>query len=85
MSVGLCQYLVEDDSDTRALEIAMATAEVPSLSDFAIRSTIHIHARCLHLMRHIMKAFVAGVVNTQAGAGDRLAAFADKTVARVKP
>ena len=40
MSVGLCQYLVEDDSDARALEIARTTAKVPSLTNFAICSTI---------------------------------------------
>jgi hypothetical protein len=31
-----------------------------------------------------MEAFVAGVVNTQPEANDRLIAFADKTAARVR-
>lgn len=85
MSVGLCQYLVEDDSDSRALEIANATAEAPSLSNFAICSTISHTRNMSALDASYMEAFVAGVVNTQADAGDRLAAFADKTAARVKP
>ena len=85
MSVGLCQYLVEDDSDTRALEIARATAEVPPLSNFAICSTISHTRNMSALDASYMEAFVAGVVNTQADTGDRLAAFADKTAARVRP
>ena len=85
MNVGLCQYLVEDDSDTKALEIARATAEVPSLSNFAICSTISHTRNMSALDASYMEAFVAGVVNTQADAGDRLAAFADKTAARVRP
>ena len=85
MSVGLCQYLVEDDSDSRALEIARATAEVPALSNFAICSTISHTRNMSALDASYMEAFVAGVVNTQADAGDRLAAFADKTASRVRP
>ena len=85
MSVGLCQYLVEDDSDTRALEIARATAGVPPLSNFAICSTISHTRNMSALDASYMEAFVAGVVNTQADAGDRLAAFADKTAPRVRP
>ncbi len=85
MSIGLCQYLVEDDSDSRALEIANATAEAPSLSNFAICSTISHTRNMSALDASYMEAFVAGVVNTQADASDRLAAFADKTAARVRP
>ena len=85
LSVGLCQYLVEGDSETKAMEIAKATAEVLPLSNFAICSAIS-HARNMSAMdASYMEAFVAGVVNTQPASNDRLAAFADKTAARVKP
>ena len=84
-TVGLCQYVVEDDSDAKAMEIARATASVPPLSNFAICSAIS-HARNMSALdASYMEAFVAGVVNTQPASNERLAAFADKTAARVKP
>ncbi|MEN0039702.1 MAG: crotonase/enoyl-CoA hydratase family protein [Pseudomonadota bacterium] len=84
MEVGLCQY-VEADSEAKALELAHACASVPPLSNFAICSAIS-HSRNMSAMdAAYMEAFVAGVVNTQEAAGDRLAAFADKTGARIKP
>ena len=85
INIGLCQYLVEEDSETRALEIAKAAAQAPSLSNFAICSTISHSRNMSALDASYMEAFVAGVVNTQADASDRLAAFADKTAARVRP
>ncbi|CAG0910152.1 unnamed protein product [Cyprideis torosa] len=85
LTVGLCQYLIEGDSETKAMEIARATAEVPALSNFAICSAIS-HTRNMSAMdASYMEAFVAGVVNTQPASNERLAAFANKTAARVKP
>ena len=85
LSVGLCQYLVEGDSEDRAMEIAKATASVPPLSNFAICSAIS-HTRNMSAFdASYMEAFVAGVVNTQSASNERLAAFADKSAARVKP
>ena len=85
VSVGLCQYLVEDDSEEKAMELAKATAEVPPLSNFAICSAISHTRNMSALDASYMEAFVAGVVNTQPASNERLAAFADKTAARVKP
>jgi len=85
MSVGLCQYLVEDNSEAKAMEIAKATASVLPLSNFAICSAISHTGNMSALDASYMEAFVAGVVNTQPESNARLAAFADKTAARVKP
>lgn len=84
VTVGLCQYLV-DDSEAKAMELAKATAEVPPLSNFAICSAISHTRNMSALDASYMEAFVAGVVNTQPASNERLAAFADKTAARVKP
>ena len=84
MEVGLCQY-VEDDCEAKAMDLARAIVEVPPLSNFAICSAIS-HSRNMSAMdAAYMEAFVAGVVNTQPAAGERLAAFADKSGARIKP
>ncbi|MCY6380116.1 crotonase/enoyl-CoA hydratase family protein [Hoeflea prorocentri] len=85
LAVGLCQYLVKEDSEAKALEIAKATASVPPLSNFAICSAISHTRNMSALDASYMEAFVAGVVNTQPASNERLAAFADKTAARVKP
>ena len=85
LSVGLCQYLVEGDSEAKAMEIAKATAQVPPLSNFAICSAISHTRNMSALDASYMEAFVAGVVNTQAASNERLAAFADGSAARVKP
>jgi enoyl-CoA hydratase/carnithine racemase len=84
LRVGLCQYLVENNSDTKAIKIAKAAAKIPSLSNFAICSTISHTRNMSALDASYMEAFVAGVVNTQPEANDRLIAFADKTAARVR-
>ena len=84
VTVGLSQYLV-DDSEAKAMELAKATAEVPPLSNFAICSAISHTRNMSALDASYMEAFVAGVVNTQPASNERLAAFADKTAARVKP
>ncbi|CUH83614.1 crotonase/enoyl-CoA hydratase family protein [Thalassovita mediterranea] len=84
IDVGLAQYLVED-SEAKAYEIARAAAENPPLSNFAICSAISHMQNMSALDAAYAEAVVAGVVNTQPASRARLAAFADKTAARVKP
>lgn len=84
MAVGLCQYLVED-SEAKALELARAAAQNPPLSNFAICSAISHMQNMSALDAAYAEAVVAGIVNTQPASRDRLAAFADKTAARVRP
>jgi enoyl-CoA hydratase/carnithine racemase len=84
LNVGLCQYLV-DDSEAKAMELARACTEVPPLSNFAICSAISHSRNMSALDAAYMESFVAGVVNTQPASNERLAAFADKSAARVKP
>lgn len=85
MNVGLCQYLVSEDSDAKALELAKTMTDVPKLSNYAICSAIS-HSRNMSAFdASYMEAFVAGVVNTQPASQERLAAFADGSGARVKP
>ena len=84
LSVGVCQYL-EDDCEAKAIELAKACANVPALSNFAICSAISHSRNMSSLDASYMEAFVAGVVNTQPASNERLAAFADKSAARVKP
>ncbi|MCB2110054.1 MAG: crotonase/enoyl-CoA hydratase family protein [Defluviimonas sp.] len=84
VEVGLCQYLV-DDSETRAMEIARATAENPPLTNFAICSAISHMQNMSALDAAYAESVVAGIVNTQEAARGRLEAFADKSAARVRP
>lgn len=84
VAVGLCQYLVED-SESKALEIARAAAQNPPLSNFAICSGISHMQNMSGLDAAYAESVLAGIVNTQPAARGRLAAFADKTAARVRP
>ena len=84
VSVGLCQYLV-DDPAAKAREIALAAAANPPLSNFAICSAISHMQNMSALDAAYAEAAVAGVVNTQEAAKGRLAAFADGTGPRIKP
>lgn len=85
VEVGLAQYLVDGSSFERALELARRAAENLPLSNFAICSAVS-HARNMSAMdAAYAEACVAGVVNTQPDARARLAAFADKSAARVRP
>ncbi len=84
ISVGLAQYLVED-SLARAHELAQAAAANLPLTNFAICSAISHMQNMSALDAAYAEAVVAGVVNTQPDARERLAAFADKTAARVRP
>ena len=85
VAVGLCQYLVAENSEAKAMELARTMIEVPKLSNYAICSAIS-HSRNMSAFdASYMEAFVAGVVNTQPASQERLAAFADGSAARVKP
>jgi (methylthio)acryloyl-CoA hydratase len=84
INVGLAQYLV-DDSETKALELARLAAGNPPLSNFAICSAISHMQNMSALDASYAEAVVAGIVNTQPASKERLAAFANKTGARIKP
>lgn len=85
LTVGLCQYLEAGSSLEKALVLARAAAQNLPLTNFAFCSAVS-HAQNMSAMdAAYMEAAVAGIVNTQAEARARLAAFADKTAARVKP
>lgn len=84
VAVGLCQYLA-DDSEAKAMELARAVAANTPLANFAVCSAISHMQNMSALDAAYAEAMVAGIVNTQAAAKDRLAAFADKTGARVRP
>jgi enoyl-CoA hydratase/carnithine racemase len=84
VAVGLCQYLVED-SEAKAQEIARAAAQNPPLSNFAICSGVSHMQNMSGLDAAYAESVLAGIVNTQPAARGRLAAFADKTAARVRP
>jgi enoyl-CoA hydratase/carnithine racemase len=85
MDIGMCQYLVAGDSEAKALELARQAASNPRLSNFAICSTIAHVQNMSALDASYFEAVMAGMVNTQPEAQKRLAAFAGKTAAKVKP
>ena len=85
VDLGFAQYLVEGSSLDMALEIAHKAAENLPLSNFAICSAVSHMQNMSALDAAYAEAVVAGVVNTQPDARARLAAFADKTAARVRP
>ncbi len=85
VDVGLCQYLIDGDSEARALELAQQAATNPALSNFAICSTISHVQNMSALDASYLEAVVAGMVNTQPDSRERLEAFANKTAARVRP
>jgi enoyl-CoA hydratase/carnithine racemase len=85
LDVGLCQYLEAGSSLDRAMALARAAAANLPLTNFAICSAVS-HVQNMSAMdAAYMEAAVAGIVNTQGAARERLEAFASKTAARVKP
>ena len=85
VDLGLAQYIVEGSSFDAAMELARKTAQNLPLSNFAICSAVS-HLQNMSAMdAAYAEAVVAGVVNTQPDARARLAAFADKSGARVRP
>ena len=85
VEVGLAQYMVEGSPFERALELADRAAENLPLSNFAICSAVSHNRNMSAMDAAYAEACVAGVVNTQPDARARLAAFADKSAARIKP
>lgn len=85
VDLGLAQYIVEGSSLETAMELARKAAQNLPLSNFAICSAVS-HIQNMSAMDGAYaEAVVAGVVNTQPDARKRLAAFADKSAARVRP
>lgn len=83
VAVGLCQYLVEGSSFDKAMEIASKAAENPPLSNFAITSGIAHIGNMPSADAYYAEAFIAGIANTQPASKDRLAAFMNKSAAKV--
>jgi enoyl-CoA hydratase/carnithine racemase len=83
VAVGLCQYLVEGSSLDKAMEIARLAAQNPPLSNFAITSGIAHIGNMPANDAFYAEAFIAGITNTQPASKERLAAFMNKTAAKV--
>lgn len=84
IDLGLAQYLVED-SLTRAKELARRCAENLPLTNFAICSAVSHLQNMSALDAAYAEACIAGIVNTQPDARERLQAFANKSAKRVRP
>jgi enoyl-CoA hydratase/carnithine racemase len=82
--VGLAQYRVDGSSFDKAMELANRAAENLPLSNFAICSAVSHMQNMSAMDAAYAEAVVAGVVNTQPDARARLAAFADKSGARIR-
>ena len=85
LALGFAQYFVEGSSFDKALELAQRAAQNLPLSNFAICSAVSHMQNMSAMDAAYAEAVVAGVVNTQPDARERLAAFADKSAARVRP
>lgn len=84
VDLGLAQYIVEGSSLDKATELARQAAQNLPLSNFAICSAVSHMQNMSAMDAAYAEAVVAGVVNTQPDARARLAAFADKSAARVR-
>jgi len=85
VDLGLAQYITDGSSLEMALELADKVAANLPLTNFAICSAIS-HLNNMSAMdAAYAEAVVAGVVNTQPAARERLEAFANKTAARIRP
>lgn len=85
VALGLAQYITEGASLDKALEVARKAAQNLPLSNFAICSGVSHMQNMSAMDAAYAEAVLAGVVNTQPEARARLAAFADKSAARVRP
>ena len=85
VDIGMTQYLVSGSSLDKALDLAHSAARNLPLTNFAICSAISHLQNMSALDAAYAEAVVAGIVNTQPAARERLEAFANKTAARVKP
>jgi len=84
VDLGLAQYIVEGSSLDKAMELARRAAQNLPLTNFAICSAISHVQNMSALDAAYAESVVAGIVNTQPDARARLAAFADKSAARVR-
>ncbi|NHF73130.1 crotonase/enoyl-CoA hydratase family protein [Paracoccus xiamenensis] len=84
VTVGLANYMAQD-SLAKAYEIARRCAENLPLTNFAICSAISHMQNMSALDAAYAESVVAGVVNTQPAARERLAAFRDGSGPRIKP
>ena len=84
VTVGLANYMAED-SLAKAYEIARRCAENLPLTNFAICSAISHMQNMSPLDASYAESVMAGVVNTQPAARERLAAFRDGSGPRIKP
>jgi (methylthio)acryloyl-CoA hydratase len=85
VDVGLAQYLVTGSSFDAALALAQKAAQNLPLTNFAICSAISHMGNMSGFDASYAEAVVAGVVNTQPAARERLDAFAKGIAARVRP
>lgn len=86
MDVGLAQYMTPAGASfDHALELARRAAANLPLTNFAICSAISHMQNMSSFDAAYAEAVVAGVVNTQPDARERLAAFADKSAPRTRP
>lgn len=85
VDLGLAQYLVEGSSFDAALAMARKVVQNLPLSNFAICSAVSHMQNMSAMDAAYAESVVAGIVNTQPDARARLAAFADKSAARVRP
>lgn len=85
VDLGLAQYITEGDSFEMALELADRAAQNLTLTNYAICSAISHLNNMSGMDAAYAEAVIAGVVNTQPAARERLEAFANKTAARVRP
>lgn len=85
VDIGLAQYMVEGSSLDHAMTLARKAAQNLPLTNFAICSAVSHLQNMSALDAAYAESVVAGVVNTQPDARARLAAFADKSAARVRP
>lgn len=85
MDVGFAQYMTDGSSFDYAMVLARRVSENLPLSNFAICSAVSHMQNMSAMVAAYAEAAVAGMVNTQPDARARLAAFADKTAARVRP
>ena len=85
VDVGLVQYSVEGSSFDKAFELAERAAANLPLTNFAICSAISHMQNMSAFDASYAEAVVAGIVNTQPAARERLAAFANKSGPRIKP
>ncbi|MFH5773047.1 crotonase/enoyl-CoA hydratase family protein [Paracoccus sp. NGMCC 1.201697] len=84
VAVGLAQYRVRD-SEAKALDLARQSARNTPLSNFAVCSAISHMQNMSGLDAAYAEAMVAGIVNTQDAAKDRLDAFARGTAHKIAP